>query len=416
MHYTSYIALAAASASLVAATPIAVQNKKTFTVPQVKVGMKVKSAPALEVAKVYAKYAKIGAVTPSPVQKAAAAAQSGTVAATPESWDESYLCPVTVGSNTLNLDFDTGSADLWVYSNLQPAAQQSGHDIYTTNSAKLKSGYSWSITYGDNSSASGLVYADKVQVGSVTATSQAVEAATSVSSAFIADTANDGLLGLAFSSINTVSPKQQTTFFDSVKSSLAQPLFTANLKKGAAGSYDFGFIDSSKYTGSIAYTSVDTSYGFWQFTTTGYAIGSGAVNTTSYTAIADTGTTLMYLPASIVAAYYKQVVNATYSNDQGGYIFPCSSALPNFVAVIGGAKSTVPGSYLNYGAISNTACFGGLQPNTGIGLSIFGDIFLKSQFVVFSEVGGVNQLGFAAQKSVDYDEDDEEDDSGEDEC
>jgi aspergillopepsin I len=65
------------------------------------------------------------------------------------------------------------------------------------------SGYSWRITYGDGSGASGDVYKDKVSVGGVTATSQAVEAARSVSSQFVQDTANDGLLGLAFSSINT---------------------------------------------------------------------------------------------------------------------------------------------------------------------------------------------------------------------
>jgi aspergillopepsin I len=27
-------------------------------------------------------------------------------------YDSEYLCPVTVGSQTLNLDFDTGSSDL----------------------------------------------------------------------------------------------------------------------------------------------------------------------------------------------------------------------------------------------------------------------------------------------------------------
>ena len=67
-----------------------------------------------------------------------------------------------------------------------------------------------------------------------------MEAATSVSSQFVKDTDNDGLVGLAFSSINTVKPKKATTFFDTVKGNLKQQLFAANLKKGAAGSYDFG--------------------------------------------------------------------------------------------------------------------------------------------------------------------------------
>ena len=101
-------------------------------------------------------------------------------------------------------------------------------------------GYTWDITYGDQSGASGDVYTDKVVVGGVTATKQAVEAATSVSSTFTQNTANDGLLGLAFSSINTVQPQPQTTFFDTVRSTLAKALFTVDLKKGAEGSYTFG--------------------------------------------------------------------------------------------------------------------------------------------------------------------------------
>jgi aspergillopepsin I len=128
-----------------------------------------------------------------------------------------------------------------VFSTELPSSEQAGHSVYNpSSSGTLKNGYTWNISYGDGSGASGNVYSDKVVVGGVTATSQAVEAATSISSEFQQDTDNDGLLGLAFSSINTVQPQAQTTFFDTVKSTLAKPLFTADLKKGTAGSYGFG--------------------------------------------------------------------------------------------------------------------------------------------------------------------------------
>jgi len=38
--------------------------------------------------------------------------QDGSVTATPASQDTQYICPVNIGGQTLNLDFDTGSADL----------------------------------------------------------------------------------------------------------------------------------------------------------------------------------------------------------------------------------------------------------------------------------------------------------------
>lgn len=182
--------------------PSPAQTHKGFTVHQIhKSSGVIKSGPRVN-AEAFLKYGK-----PLPADvKAAAATQQGTVAANPEEYDSEYLSPVSVGGQTVNLDFDTGSADLWVFSSQLSTSSQSGHDIYnpskSTTSSK-KTGYTWSITYGDGSGAKGNVYADKVVVGGVTATSQAVEAATSISTQFQQDVNNDGLLGLAFSSINT---------------------------------------------------------------------------------------------------------------------------------------------------------------------------------------------------------------------
>lgn len=107
--------------------------------------------------------------------------------------------------------------------------------IANSQTKKPVSGATWDITYGDGSGAKGVVVVDRVAVGPVTATAQAVEAATYVSSSFTSDSASDGLLGLAASSLNTVTPNKATTFFDTVKSTLPSALFTSS--KNPPGSY-----------------------------------------------------------------------------------------------------------------------------------------------------------------------------------
>lgn len=412
MHLLQQVAAASALASVVAAAPYPITSKRSsnvtgaarFTVPQGPPKLQGKKiAGPIALARAYGKYAKLGATAPAVVNAAASKAagtDDGTVVASPEQYDQAYLESVTVGGQTLNLDFDTGSSDLWVFSSELPANEQTGHNIYNpanSPTSKVDSGETWSISYGDGSSASGDVYTDVVNVGGTSVTGQAVELAKTISSEFAQDE-SDGLLGLAFSSINTVTPNQVQTFFANAESGLDSPLFTANLKKGAPGSYNFGYIDSSEYTGSITYTAVDNSQGFWGFTSSGYTVGTGAAVSESIPAIADTGTSLLLLPDDLVSAYYAQVSGSSNSQSDGGYIFDCSAALPDLTLQIEGYSAVVPGSFLNYAPASESgSCFGGLQSNSGIGQSIFGDVFLKSQFVVFDDAAGGPQLGFAAK-------------------
>jgi aspergillopepsin I len=105
------------------------------------------------------------------------------------------------------------------------------------------------------------------------------------------------------------------------------------------------FVDTTKFTGSLAYADVDSSQGFWMFTADGYSIGT-TKSTTSLTGIADTGTTLMLIDDSIVTAYYKKVSGAKLDNSQGGYTFPCKATLPDFTLTIGGQARTGEYSYL----------------------------------------------------------------------
>ncbi|TPX19117.1 uncharacterized protein E0L32_011190 [Thyridium curvatum] len=358
---------------------------------------------------VYKTYLKYNAPIPQYLKDAVAnftlsRRDTGSATTTPiDSFDNAYITPVSIGTppQTLNLDFDTGSSDLWVFSSETPSSERNGQNIYdpgSSSTANQMSGYTWSISYGDGSSSNGDVYQDQVTVGGLTVAQQAVESAQQVSSSFTSQSAIDGLLGLGFDSLNTVSPQKQPTWFDSIKPSLDAPLFTADLKYHAPGTYNFGYIDSSAYTGDITYTSVNTNPGYWTFTSSGYAIGTGSFSSSSISGIADTGTTLLYLPTSIVRAYYAKIRGSSNSNTYGGYVFPCSATVPSFTFGVGSARITIPGTFINYGPVQtgSSTCFGGMQSSSGVGINIFGDVALKAAFVVFNG-GSPPTLGWASK-------------------
>ena len=56
----------------------------------------------------------------------------------------------------------------------------------------------------------------------------------------------------------------------------------------------------------------------------------------------------------------------------------------------------VPGSYIEYGPLSNYWCYGGMQSQGSNPFSIFGDVLLKAQFVVFDVTN--LRVGFAPKK------------------
>ena len=99
----------------------------------------------------------------------------------------------------------TDMENRWVFSSETPSSQRTGHNIYDpskSSTAQEMSGYTWSITYRDGSSASGNVYTDTVNVGGTIVSGQAVELAEQVSAELVHGEA-DGVLGLSYLTLNS---------------------------------------------------------------------------------------------------------------------------------------------------------------------------------------------------------------------
>ncbi|KAE8352843.1 aspartic peptidase domain-containing protein [Aspergillus coremiiformis] len=334
--------------------------------------------------------------------------QKGAVSAASVQGDAAFVSPVTIGGQKIVLNFDTGSADFWVMSTLLPEAARQGHTVYNpsiSSTYKKMEGATFNISYGDASYAYGGVGTDTVDIGGAVIQNQAIGVPDTVSSAFIEDTTSNGLVGLGFSSLNTVTPKQQKTFFENIADSLQEPIMTATLKADGVGEYEFGILDHDKYQGDIANVSVDSSNGFWQFELGHFAVADGSVQHIKKNpiAIADTGTSLMLLNQEVVDAYYAEVHGAIYASGAGGYVYPCNISLPSLSVAVGSKHlATVPGNLIDFSEVGinkttgGKVCFGGIQSNQGSSMQILGDVFLKAFFVIFDLRGP--SLGIANPK------------------
>ncbi|KAJ9141620.1 Eukaryotic aspartyl protease [Coniochaeta hoffmannii] len=340
-------------------------------------------------------------------------AQTGEVTAEDQQNDSMYLCEVQIGTppQTLKLDFDTGSSDLWVFSTETQHASTSGHTLFDPSKSstfKKTSGKTWKIQYGDGSSASGDVGTDVVTIGGVQIKNQAVELAKSLAAQF-AEGTGDGLLGLAFPQINTISsegaPDPQPTPVTNMITQEDIPkeaeLFTSafySLRDDDDKSfYTFGWIDEDLVKASgeeIAWTKIDNSQGFWQVPSTSAIVNGQTINQADNTAIVDTGTTLALVSDQVCDALYKAIKGATYSSQYQGYIVPNTvkaEDLPDFSVAIGDKQFVIQKEDLVFAPADANHWYGGVQSRGDMTFDILGDTFLKSIYAIWDQ--GNNRFG-----------------------
>jgi len=292
-----------------------------------------------------------------------------------------------------------------VWSTKLPAATLSQHTNHTvfdpskSSTFKDKEGSTWKISYGDGSSASGTVGNDNVNIGGVVVKGQAVELADTMSAQF-ASGAGDGLLGLAFGSINTVQPKAVKTPVENMITQSDIPksasLFTAKLgswrdtnepDKGDSF-YTFGFIDQDTVKASgedIYYTPVDNSQGFWMFNSTSATVNGKSITRSGNKAIADTGTTLALVDDSTCQAIYDAIPGAQYDDESQGWIYPSDTSadkLPVVSFAVGDKQFVVQKEDLGFAEAKSGYVYGGIQSRGSMTMDILGDTFLKAVYAV----------------------------------
>ncbi|UPX15080.1 uncharacterized protein EKO05_0005543 [Ascochyta rabiei] len=339
--------------------------------------------------------------------------------------DSLYLCEVSIGTpaQKLYLDFDTGSSDLWVWSTELPkstlnkansANQQVAFDPSKSSTFKKLKGETWKIQYGDSSSASGDVGTDVVNLGGLKVENQAVELAKELSQQF-AEGNGSGLLGLAFSSINTVSPDPQKTPVDNIIAQQPgkEQLFTAYLgswrdtdeaDKGESF-YTFGYIDQDIVTAAGAsepnYADVDNSQGFWQIQSTSATINGDTISRSNNTSIMDTGTTLCLVDDSLVDAVYKAIPGSKYDQNSQGYVFPSNTSvdnLPDVQLAIGDKMVQFQKEDLGFADAGNGMVYGSIQSRGSMDMDIYGDAVLKAMYAIFDMNNGTPRFGFVQRK------------------
>ncbi|KAJ5086810.1 hypothetical protein NUU61_008117 [Penicillium alfredii] len=326
--------------------------------------------------------------------------------------DSMYLAQVGIGTpaQTLRLDFDTGSADLWlffeqVWSTRMPSVTLSQHRNHTvfdpskSSSFRGKNDSAWRISYGDRSSASGTVGNDNIDVGGLIVKGQAVELAETLSAQFTRG-AGDGLLGLAFSNINTVKPQAVRTPIENMISQSDIPksaaLFTAKLGSWRDADepdhgesfYTFGFIDADTVAASgekMYYTPVDNSLGFWMFESSSASLNGKTISRTGNRAIADTGTTLALVDDHMCRILYDAIYGAYYDDDSQGYLYPADTPLNRLPVVsfaVGDKQFVVQKEDLGFAQAKPGYVYGGIQSRGSMTMDILGGTFLKAVYAV----------------------------------
>ncbi|KAJ7109925.1 aspartic peptidase A1 [Mycena epipterygia] len=317
----------------------------------------------------------------------------------------SYIASVGVGSpaTTYSLIVDTGSSNTWVGADTK----------YVVTSTSTKTTQAVAVSYGSGSF-SGTEYTDTVTLASGLVIAKQSIGVASTSTGF---SGVDGILGIGPVDLTEGYSSSTSTLIPTVTDNLfSQGTITSHLigisfeptttDDDVNGSIAFGGTDSTKFTGSVAFTPVTSTLPAGDYWGINQAVTYGTTSILTSTAgIVDTGTTLIYL-ATNGFTKYKTATGGVADSATGLLRITAAqfAALSNLNFVIGGVTYALTPNAQIWPRSLNTAIGGtaariylvvaDIGSNSGEGLDfINGYAFLERFYSVFDTAN--SQVGFA---------------------
>ncbi len=318
-----------------------------------------------------------------------------------------YIGPIDVGGQTFQVIYDTGSNLLWVPGSSCTSTCE-GKSKYTGNYQSTNEPFA--LTYGSGSVTGTMVEAP-VSFAEANLTSFPVGLASEVGFPGYETSAYEGLLGLAWPSLNDNSsiPSLVPALYSAGE--ISQNLFSIYLSAdGTTGELSLGEIDPTRYSGDIVWMPLILEQ-WWTVNYVGYAVAGGNVNSVSATpAIIDSGTSLIVGPTDGVTNIIDTIAtdnpNLTiyYSAQNQLYAVECTDVdnLPAVTLYMQGADRqryafTMPGKSYVVPALSSdpSICPLAFQPSGDMSdMWIMGDPFLRAFYTIYDYEN--SRVGLAA--------------------
>lgn len=298
---------------------------------------------------------------------------------------------------------DTGASNTWVMgTGCQSSACQLHNSFGTTNSGTLQQTTdTFSIAYGVGS-VSGVIASDTVSFAGITNTMSFGIA--SVTSDDFLNFPVDGILGLSLTTSTPPSFIQNLVASKALKSNIFGVALNRATDGPNTGEINFGAPDTSRYTGDITYTPIDSQgQGDWTIALDDIVMGTSSVGIKGKLAYIDTGTTYIFAPADQVAQFYSNIPGSN-SGDSVTYTVPCDWT-SDLKFTFSGVTYTISHSDWMSLPTKSGVCYGNIFGKDVVqGNWLVGDAFLKNVYAVFDidqqRVGMSSLLNFLFYKLI----------------